>query len=137
MGRSLNTVLTKSGDGVVIRDDIDDAGRFSADEKCPAISLEVHDDDILVYDLYVDGKHVDSYNSCPGFFDDSDTTPAGGDANALAQAFACLENQKRIDEILRFDSIANIEDDDRYVFATDRLRDLIEALGGDPKGLDD
>ena len=137
MGRSLKTVIAKIENDVVIRQDIDDAEQFSTIKKCATVSIDVHDDDFLIYTLYLNGENVDFYNSCPGFFDDSGTEPTGGDASILAQAFGCPQATKQIDEILRFDSLDDENDDDRYIFATDRLKDLIEALGGNPNNLDD
>ena len=135
MGQFLKTTIVRGDEGAIVRHDIDDAEAFSTTEKCPTISVDVHDGSILTFTLYLDGKQVDSYNSCPGYFDDSDTTPSGGDAAVLATEFNRKEYETRIEDILRFDSI-NGDDEDRYVFATERLSDLIEALGGDPNKLE-
>jgi hypothetical protein len=46
-----------------------------------------HDDDILAYMLYRDGKKLDDYESRPGFFTGTELPPAGGDAKILSSAF--------------------------------------------------
>jgi hypothetical protein len=135
MGRNIQISIVKTKEGVTIRNDIADASTFSASEQCPVLETDVHDDDILIYTLYVNGREVDTYNSCPGFFDDGDTTPVGGDATVLAAAFGKPEEQSTLEKILRFDAMADSEEE-QYIFASERLYDLVETLGGDSSELD-
>jgi hypothetical protein len=96
---------------------------------CPALAVLNHDDDLFLYSLYDGGKLVDEYNSGPGYFadegDGGDTGPSGGDAGRLARTFQALDRAATVERILRAPSDAG----DGYVFATDRHRDLVQALG--------
>ena len=93
--------------------------------KCPVLAVLNHDDDIFWYQLYVQGKLVDQYDSTPGYFDgDGDSGPEGGDAKKLCSAFGS-QNVAEVEKILR----KSAEDDDGYVFAVERHAALVEALG--------
>ncbi|MFZ5673403.1 MAG: hypothetical protein ACOZAM_10620 [Pseudomonadota bacterium] len=87
-----------------------------------------HDDDILMYCLFENGVEKDSYNSAPDYFENTFTPrgPVGGDAEVLCEAFGS-KNVTAIRAILRRPDVAT--DDDGYVFAFDRHRDLMQALG--------
>ena len=45
------------------------AGKLSAKLSTYALSLNVHDDDILFYNLYREGEALDGYNSSPQYFE--------------------------------------------------------------------
>ena len=85
-----------------------------------------HDDDILWYQLYADGKLVDEYDSTPGYFDSAaePSAPAGGDARKLCSALGST-NAAEVERILRKSGF----DDDGYTFAFERHTDLVRALG--------
>jgi hypothetical protein len=83
-----------------------------------------HDDSVLMYWLFKAGKVVDTYNSAPGYFNDEDNTPVGGDTKKLCKAFATKEAGELIREILTSED---------YVFAVERHEALAVALGMDPR----
>jgi len=91
----------------------------SQDLNAPVLAVLNHDDDILAYWLFVKGKLVDEYNSFPGYFDDGDDTPSGGDAKKLCDAFAVAGKAKAVSEVLRQRD---------YTFAFERHRALAELL---------
>ncbi len=86
-----------------------------------------HDDDILMYCLFKDGEERDSYNSAPDYFEGTlpPCDPSGGAAQVLCEAFGS-KNIEAVETILRAPGALS---DDGYVFALDRHRDLMEALG--------
>jgi hypothetical protein len=98
------------------------AQRMSADLRCVALATLIHDDDILWYYLYLNGKLADEYDSTPGYFDPEaePSPPAGGNAVKLCQLFGASDTAT-VERILR--------DNDQYAFATDRLVDLVRVLG--------
>lgn len=102
------------------------ASRLSSEFHCPVLAVLNHDDDILWYQLYINGKLVDEYDSSPGYFDPSaePSAPAGGDARQLCAAFAASD-VPAVERVLRKSSY----DDDGYVFAFERHADLVRALG--------
>lgn len=93
--------------------------------NCPALAVMVYDGDFLWYLLYESGKLTDEYNSDPHYFDsDEPTPPQGGDPAKLCAAFGVQTTDKllkQIDYILR--------NEDIYLFAMERHRDLVSALG--------
>jgi len=93
---------------------------------CPVLAVLDHDDDILWYQLYEDGKLTDEYDSTPGYFDPSaePSAPAGGDAEGLCRTFV-VNDVATVEAILRKSSF----DDDGYAFAHERHADLVRALG--------
>ncbi len=96
---------------------------------CVALAVMNHDDSVLYFQLFREGVRVDEYDSCPSYFEHRDPLPpAGGDAPRLCELFAAPGMADRVEDILRFDSIAN-EDEDRYVFEMERHADLVQALG--------
>jgi hypothetical protein len=79
-----------------------------------------HDDDILYFELYVNGEKTDEYNSNPAYFgEDAPDEPTGGNAARLAAAFGTTD-------VAAIESALRKPD---YIFATDRHRDLAAALG--------
>ena len=95
--------------------------KLSVELKATVLAVLNHDDDILWYQLFQNGKVVDEYDSMPGYFDeDSDHSGAlGGDAAKLAAAFG-VEDELGIARILK---------SDKYAFAVERHGALCEALG--------
>lgn len=103
---------------------IEPLGRgLSAKLGCVVLSLIVHDDDILAYELIQDGKVIDEYNSNPSYFDFSATEiapPAGGNVSVLCEAFG-VQNADQVHQVLHSGA-------DEYVFASDHHKDLVDAL---------
>jgi hypothetical protein len=93
---------------------------------CAVLAVLDHDDDILWYQLYEDGKLTDEYDSTPGYFDPSaePSAPAGGDAERLCRTFGASD-VAAVETVLRKSSF----DDDGYAFAHERHADLVRALG--------
>lgn len=131
-----NAIVTPSENGCLVvfdeqSDDqdqqiIDDlASRLSSECQCAVLAVLNHDDDILWYRLYQDGELIDEYDSSPGYFDPEaePSAPAGGDAQRLCTAFGA-SNVPQVNTILRKSSC----DDDSYVFAFERHRDLVRSL---------
>jgi hypothetical protein len=85
-----------------------------------------HDDDILWYHLYEDGRLMDKYNSSPNYFEPTaePSAPAGGNAQQLCTAFGTTD-------------VTSVEcafckstcDKGGYAFAYQRHADLVHALG--------
>lgn len=104
------------------------AGTLSAKLKCAALAVLIHDDDLLVYALFQDGKLADEYVSWPALFDDSASeSPEGGDAEVLARAFGAESNIDQIESVLRQTRAGNTEEG--FVFEYERHEALVAALG--------
>jgi hypothetical protein len=88
-----------------------------------AVALTVlnHDDDILLYLLYEDGRKLDEYESRPGYFEGAIRPPSGGDAKLLCERFGHPDRQSDVDRVLRSPS--------EYVFALQQHQELVEILG--------
>jgi hypothetical protein len=101
------------------------AAGLSRELRCPVLAMLNHDDDILWYQLHVDGRLSDHYDSSPGYFDAAaePAAPAGSDAQKC-DAFN-TGTMTAIADILRKSSY----DDDGYVFAFERHHDLVRELG--------
>jgi hypothetical protein len=129
-------VTPKVGNCTVVFDSICDkqddntmselTARLSRELQCPAWVILVHDDSVFWYRLYLNGKLVDEYNSCPSYFDANaePAEPSGGDAEKLSEAFGAGQ-QHEVDDILRKSGAAF---DNGYVFETERHADLVRAL---------
>jgi hypothetical protein len=94
--------------------------RLSHELTCPAWAVLNHDDDILMYLLFVAGEKVDEYNSSPGYFEGMDSQPLGGNAVLLAKTFGVEPVAGTIGDILH--------DQHRYTFAIERHQALTEIL---------
>lgn len=96
--------------------------RLSGNFLAPVLAVQNHDSDILRYQLYIDGKVADEYNSTPNYWSTMTraSSPEGGDAKVLCAAFKWGDSAE-IEEILR----ASWK---RYPDATDRHLDLVRAL---------
>lgn len=92
---------------------------LSRELKAPVLAVLNHDDDVLAYWLFEAGRLSDEYNSCPGYFDGDDETPAGGDALKLCAAFGVPAQAQQVDAILR---------NEDYTFALDRHEALAALL---------
>lgn len=94
--------------------------QVSRDIVAPVLAVLNHDDDILAYWLFEDGKLSDEYNSCPGYFTgDGGDSPAGGDAKKLCAAFGVPTEAEAVEEVLH---------DGDYVFALERHEALAALL---------
>ena len=104
------------------------AGSLSAKLKCAALAVLIHDDDLLVYGLFQDGKLMDEYVSWPALFDDSASeSPEGGDAEILARAFGAESKIDEIESVLRETRAGNR--DEGIIFESERHGELVAALG--------
>jgi hypothetical protein len=143
-GRS--AIVTPAGDGhVVVFDEESDeqnpeviaelASRLSGELQCPLLAVLNHDDDILWYQLYLNGDLKDEYDSTPGYFENADADeasemdlpdvnePEGGDARKLCAAFG-LDSIEQAERILRKTAL----DEDGYAFAFERHADWRRLL---------
>ncbi|MGI8915225.1 MAG: hypothetical protein ACR2JY_15805 [Chloroflexota bacterium] len=100
------------------------AAALSQAFACMALVVWKHDSDVLHYRLYEAGALSDDYESWPDYFDGVPSVPRGGNATRLCTAFGAAEAVNAVTTILRAAS-----DDEGYVFADDRHRDLCQALG--------
>jgi hypothetical protein len=108
------------------------ASRLSGHLKCSLLAVVNHDDDILKYQLFLNGDLMDKYDSTPGYFsgaeDDDDEPspvngPQGGNAKLLCETFGA-NAVSEVEQILRKPSLS----EDGYVFAFERHADLAAAL---------
>ncbi len=97
------------------------AGKLSARLGGPALAFCNHDDDVLWYALAEGGKVVDTYDSCPGYFDGGSTTPEGGDAARLCAAFGVDDRRSDVDALLR-------QEKEAITFEVDRHEKLLGLL---------
>ena len=100
------------------------ASQLSGILCCPLLAVLNHDDDILWYQLYLNGELVDEYNSSPGYFEGDMAEPEGGNAGKLCAAFGA-DSFEEVENILRQPSASG----GGYTFAFERHSDLAEALG--------
>ncbi len=86
----------------------------------PVLAILNHDEDILCYWLFHGGECVDAYNSDPDLFKEDKGAPPWQDGNPA-----------RLCAILEVGSVVSVEVVLRahYMFATDRHRQLVQALG--------
>lgn len=102
----------------------DDAVSESLAEKLPnktVIGTLVHDDDIFAYFYFENGRLKDRYNSCPNYFDDNNTEPRGGNAQAFAELLK--GDAKKISEL------QSLLDAERMTFEGERLEQFADLLG--------
>jgi hypothetical protein len=102
------------------------ASRLSSKLQCPLLAVLNHDDDILYYQLYIEGKLSDEYNSTPNCFEASEeiAPPSGGDAHLLCITFGVPDQAQNVETILR----SSFLDNGSYGFAFMRHADLVKAL---------
>jgi hypothetical protein len=100
---------------------------LSSEFACPALAVLNHDDSVFFYELYSNGKLIDTYNSAPDYFDSSGTPSAatGGNAEELCSALGAPERVAEVQGILRRSALA----EDGYVFEIERHQALVLALG--------
>lgn len=77
------------------------AEQLSSEFKCPAFSVIIHDDSLLMYRLFDSGVLLDDYNSCPGYFSGVNQPITGGDAEKLCSVYSVPDERASLDEILR------------------------------------
>ena len=97
--------------------------RLSAELRCLALTVLVHDDDVFMCFLYRDGKLINTYNSFPGYFGSELHDDQGGDPAAICSAFG-TDCMPEIEKILR-----RPHGKRGYVFETKRHSDLVHLLG--------
>ncbi|MEM8757396.1 MAG: hypothetical protein AAGF47_06410 [Planctomycetota bacterium] len=84
-----------------------------------------HDDSVLLLDIFDRGQPVDTYNSCPNYFDEEGAEePEGGDANAVCRAVGLPEAASALEAVLHASN-----ESDEYFMATDRHAGVVETLG--------
>ncbi len=99
--------------------------------KSPAVAFLNHDDDILCYWLFENGRPVAEYNSCPDYFDDDEgmeypddaADPGSGDTDdgtALCRLFGRPGSRRRVQSLL-----ANPD----RCFVVMMHEELVQALG--------
>jgi hypothetical protein len=90
------------------------ASRLSGRLKCPLLAVLNHDDDILKYQLFLNGDLMDDYDSTPGYFagaeeDDDESPPVdapqGGNAKLLCETFG-VNAVSEVECILRKSSLS-------------------------------
>jgi hypothetical protein len=125
-------VTTPSRGGVVVFEEGSDTQELRAIETvgellarevgAPILGILNHDDDILCYWLWNQGRLIDSYNSCPDYFEEpgQESGDTGGNARTLCEVLSVPGAVDRVEAILRADE---------YAFAVDRHSHLVEALG--------
>ena len=91
--------------------------KLSRDLNTTVLAVLNHDDDILWFQLFQDGRLTEQYDSTPGYFEGDISEPTGGNAAKLAEAFH-VEDQLAIERALRGE----------YTFAVHRHQALAEAL---------
>ncbi len=99
------------------------ASSLSARLACPALAVLNHDDDVLWYRLYDQGRMVDEYDSAPGYFDGTASKPNGGNARLLCELMGSSKTG-RAAAVLRKSSGWVVG----YTFAVQRHEDLLRAL---------
>ncbi|PWU10214.1 MAG: hypothetical protein C5B50_25935 [Verrucomicrobia bacterium] len=109
------------------------AARLSGSLGCPLLAVLNHDDDILMYQLFLNGELMDEYDSTPDYFGGAEEfddeshplkDPQGGNAKLLCEVFGANAVEE-VENILRKPSLT----DEGYVFAFERHADLAGALG--------
>jgi hypothetical protein len=96
--------------------------------SCPAIGVMNHDNDILAYELWLNGEKVDEYDSCPDCFDPEpggNVEPIGGNAKLLSELMGQNPNEKSIEDVLRAFGGGDLD----FVFAVERHGALAKAVG--------
>jgi Ankyrin repeats (3 copies) len=100
------------------------ATNLSKDLRVPCVAFLVHDSDFACYWLVDDGKLLDEFNSCPGYFDDDDdgsANPSGGQTDVLLPYCRPGVEEKQLEALLREETL----------FAESVIEGLADALGID------
>lgn len=100
----------------------DDSVSEALAEKLPnrtVLGTLVHDDDIFAYWYFENGALKDRYNSCPNYFDDKNTEPRGGNAQAFAEL---LKDSKKISKL------QSLLDEKSMTFEGERLEQFADLL---------
>ncbi len=91
--------------------------------NAPVLGVIIHDDDVLLWQLYLDGQIRDSYDSCPAYFSGvGPEFPQGGDARLLAESF------NRPAAMIELESVLRSVNPDQYVSEMDRHEAIVSAL---------
>ncbi len=77
------------------------AEQLSSQFKCPAFSVIIHDDSLLMYKLFDSGNLLDDYNSCPGYFSGENHPSTGGNSEKLCTVYSVPDQLNSLEEILR------------------------------------
>lgn len=94
--------------------------RLSSELQCSVLACLNHDDDVFWFQLFQNGVLDDEYNSSPDYFGGATKPrgPTGGDARKLCEVFG-VSAVDAVEQALR----------GRFVFALERHRALVDALG--------
>ena len=102
------------------------AAQLSETFTKPALAVLNHDDDALMYWLYTEGKMKASYNSMTLFYNgEEEHESVDANAEKLAVAFGAEQSVEKVKFVLKAPGASA----EGYIFALDRHRDLLEALG--------
>lgn len=99
---------------------------LSSSLNTPVLVAAVFDDDVLYYELWVNGNLVDTYNSDPDAYEEdidpeSVPEPVGGDVAKLCVVFSC-KDPAAVQSVLH-------KKGGTYTFESDRHRDFVSAVG--------
>lgn len=126
--------FARSGSWIAVYDEATDshavplaelAAMLSRELSAPAITVSVHDSDVLDLELWEAGERRDVYSSAPSYFDE----PSDEQLRAVAgkpAAWRSLLARGRTEEELRSAFTKELS------FAEDTLREIAELLGLDP-----
>ncbi len=95
-------------------------GLLSESVSSAVLAVLNHDDDVLCYWLFEQGRIIDSYNSAPGYFEGDDVLPTSSDVERLCEAF---DSPGVFDEVQ-----ANLQWSE-YAFVVEQHQELVELLG--------
>lgn len=102
------------------------AANLSAQVECTALAIMNHDDSVLMYSLFQNGRLIDQYNSAPDYFGEAaEHGERGGDAMRLASAFGASGAAARQLSVL-LDPAGGGQN---RAFATDLHEQVVELLG--------
>jgi hypothetical protein len=124
-GENMTVVFEK---GIDSPDDFNTITNFcsslSLTLKCTVFLVQNHDDSVLYFKLYKNGKLLDQYDSCPGYFDGKLSAPKGGDIQLLADIFNVKSKKTDLKSLLHPTS----DKGKKYISALERHTNLVKLL---------
>lgn len=135
------SILESNGNTTVLFPDHfmqwDDAAAFlSEDLHTPVFSFHIHDGDLWMYVLYVDGKDADQFNPIPEYWDDTigqeEMDLWKGDAETLAIYLPHIQAETIVNYLVHWDedmdTTKKAYPDDEYHFEDQQLFDFMRRL---------